>query len=53
MFSSIVPPELPWISLYWIFAVISLLMIVIIRCSRFPVVELKADEEVGPLQTHI
>jgi MFS transporter, FHS family, L-fucose permease len=53
MFSRIVPANLPWISLYWIFAVISLLMIVIIRASRFPVVQLKADEEVGPLQTHL
>ena len=53
MFAKIVPPELPWISLYWIFAVISLIMIVIIRASRFPVVQLKADEEVGPLQTHL
>jgi MFS transporter, FHS family, L-fucose permease len=53
MFSSIVPAQLPWISLYWIFAVISLLMIVIIRLSRFPVVELKADEAAGPLQTHL
>jgi len=53
LFSGIVPVDLPWISLYWIFAVISLLMIVVIRVSRFPVVELKADEEVGPLQTHI
>jgi FHS family L-fucose permease-like MFS transporter len=53
LFSSIVPANLPWISLYWIFAVISLLMIVVIRVSRFPVVELKADEEVGPLQTHL
>ena len=52
-FSHVVPAELPWISLYWIFAVISLLMIVVIRVSRFPVVELKADEEVGPLQTHL
>src|SRR5579863_3934390 len=52
-FSKIVPAGLPWISLYWIFAVISLVMIVVIRFSRFPVVELKADEEVGPLQTHL
>ncbi|HEV3412860.1 MAG TPA: sugar MFS transporter [Puia sp.] len=52
-FSKIVPAGLPWISLYWIFAVISLAMIVVIRFSRFPVVELKADEEVGPLQTHL
>lgn len=53
VFNHIVPANLPWISLYWIFTVISLLMILIIRVSRFPVVELKADEEVGPLQTHI
>jgi fucose permease len=53
VFSGIVPAQLPWIALYWIFAVISLLMIIVIRVSRFPVVELKADEEVGPLQTHI
>lgn len=53
LFSKVVPVHLPWISLYWIFAVISLAMILIIRVSKFPVVELKADEEVGPLQTHL
>ncbi|HLX93972.1 MAG TPA: MFS transporter [Puia sp.] len=53
LFTSIVPPSLPWISLYWIFAVISLLMIAIVRFSKFPVVALKADEEAGPLKTHI
>lgn len=53
LFSHIVPAGLPWISLYWIFAVISLVMIVVIRTSRFPKVELKADEEVGPWQTHL
>src|SRR6185312_6680644 len=52
-FSTIVPRNLPWISLYWIFAVISIAMIVVIRISRFPVVELKADEEVGPWKTHV
>jgi len=53
MFSSIVPANLPWISLYWIFAAISLLMIVIIKFSKFPVVQLKADETAGALQTHL
>jgi fucose permease len=53
LFSSVVPANLSWISLYWIFAVISLLMIVIIRVSKFPVVELKADETAGALETHI
>ena len=53
LFSKVVPAELPWISLYWIFAVIALAMIIVIRVSRFPVVELKADEEAGPLKTHL
>jgi MFS transporter, FHS family, L-fucose permease len=53
LFSSVVPADLSWISLYWIFAVISLLMIVVIRVSKFPVVELKADETAGALQTHL
>jgi FHS family L-fucose permease-like MFS transporter len=49
----IVPGNLPWISLYWLFAVISLVMLLIIRFSRFPGVERKEDEQVGALQTHI
>lgn len=53
LFTNIVPANLPWISLYWIFAVISLLMILIIKASKFPVVHLKADETAGPLQTHL
>jgi FHS family L-fucose permease-like MFS transporter len=53
MFRQIVPANLTWISLYWIFAVISLAMILVIRVSRFPVVELKADEEVGPWKIHL
>src|SRR6185437_12887731 len=53
LFTHIVPADLPWISLYWIFAVISLAMIIVIRVSRFPKVELKADETAGPWQTHV
>src|SRR5436190_15266072 len=32
----VVPDTLPWISLYWLFALICLLMILIILFSRFP-----------------
>lgn len=49
--SAIVPAELPWISLYWIFAVVSLLMVVVIVVSHFPEVERKEDEKVGTLET--
>jgi len=51
--SGLVPENLPWISLYWIFAIISLLMVFIIGFTRFPSVELKEDEKVGALETHI
>lgn len=53
VFRSIVPENLPWISLYWLFAVISLLMVVVIAVSKFPKVELSNEEKAGPLQTHI
>jgi fucose permease len=46
LFNSLVTPELKWVSLYWVFAVTSLLMIVLIGFIRFPKVELKADEKV-------
>jgi FHS family L-fucose permease-like MFS transporter len=52
-FRSLVPSSLPWISLYWLFTGICLLMIVIIIFSKFPKVELKKEEEVGPIKTHI
>ncbi len=52
-FRSLVPSDLPWISLYWVFAIICLLMILIILSSKFPKVELSKEEEVGAWQTHV
>jgi fucose permease len=42
----IVPAELKWVSLYWVFAVVALLMVVIVKMVRFPEVELKEDEKI-------
>lgn len=53
LLSGIVPPDLSWISLYWIFAVVSLLMVVVIGLTKFPTVELKDDEKVGAMETHL
>ncbi len=50
---SLVPDAIPWISLYWLFALISLLMVVVIALIRFPEVELKQDEKAGAIRTHI
>jgi MFS transporter, FHS family, L-fucose permease len=48
-----VPVQLPWISMYWLFTIICLLMILIILFSKFPKVELKSDEKAGALKIHI
>ena len=51
--SAIVPIGLSWISLYWIFAVVTLITLVIIAAVRFPRVELKEDEKTGGWETYL
>lgn len=43
----LVPTSMSWVSVYWVFALISLLMIVVVLLVRFPKVKLKDDEKVG------
>ncbi len=50
--SKVVPEEIPWISLYWLFAVIAVLMVGVVSVSRIPKVERTAEEQVGGLTTH-
>jgi len=51
--AAVTPDKLPWVSIYWIFAFVSLLMMVVIILSRFPRVERKEDEIVGAWETHL
>ncbi|WP_428656520.1 sugar MFS transporter [Runella sp.] len=44
--NQIVPANLKWVSLYWVFAVVAFLMVVIIWFVKFPEVELKEDEKI-------
>ncbi len=53
VFASVVPQNLPWISLYWVFAAVSLIMFVVILISRFPKVILSKDEKAGALKVHL
>ncbi|MGQ9800586.1 MAG: MFS transporter [Candidatus Saccharicenans sp.] len=43
----LVPDRLPWVSLYWVFSLTTVLMLLVIALSRFPRVELKEEEKVG------
>jgi FHS family L-fucose permease-like MFS transporter len=47
------PHNLPWVSIYWIFAFISFIMVAIILLVRFPVVIRKEDVVVGAWETHV
>ena len=42
----IVPQALKWVSLYWVFALVALLMVLIIKMVKFPEVKLKDDERI-------
>jgi len=52
-YRKIIPLGMSWIALYWIFAIIALIMIVIIALMKFPKVELNADEKAGSLKVHL
>jgi len=51
--SRLIPPDLPWSSLYWLFSVILVVMLVLISFVKLPKVELKDDEKAGAVQTYI
>ncbi len=51
--NAVTPPDLSWVAIYSIFAVISVAMILLIMMTRFPKVELKGDEKTGTLASYI
>ncbi len=51
--SYLTPDHLSWVSIYIVFSLVSLLMLVVILFSRFPKVIRKEDEIVGAWLTHL
>ena len=52
LMAGLVPADLPWVSVYWVFAVIVVAMIVVLAVVRFPVVVRKEDERAGAWAAH-
>jgi fucose permease len=50
--AGLTPDHLPWVSIYWLFAFIALIMVFLVLVSRFPKVERKDDEIAGAWETH-
>jgi fucose permease len=51
--SVLTPHDLPWVSIYWIFFLISFMMLVIVLFVQIRKVERKKDEIVGAWDTHV
>ncbi len=45
--AAITPHNLPWVSLYWVFAILIVIMLLFVIFTRFPSIELKEDEKSG------
>ena len=52
IFHNLVPENLPWVSLYWIFAMISLIMVIFIYPITLPKVERNEEEKAGSWATN-
>ncbi len=53
MMARLVDGSFPWVSVYWVFAVLSILMVVVLLFVNFPNVELHDDEKVGSKESYI
>ena len=51
--SNIVPVDMSWISIYWVFAIVSLVMIFVIITVAFPKVDLNDEEKVGTKDNYL
>jgi fucose permease len=49
----ITPGALQWVSIYWVFAATSALMVLVVAAARFPRIERKEDEKVGTANTYV
>lgn len=50
--SKLVPAGLPWVSVYWVFAALVVVMIAVLAFVRFPVVVRSEDERAGAWAVH-
>jgi fucose permease len=53
LMSDLVGNSFSWVSVYWVFALMSILMILVIVFIKFPKVELQDDEKVGSKESYV
>ncbi|ACA84859.1 MFS transporter [Shewanella woodyi] len=50
---ALVPANMTWVSMYWIFALISLMMLMLITLLKFPKVERNEAESIGAVKVYV
>jgi fucose permease len=53
LMSGLVPTSMSWVSVYWVFALIAVLMVVVVATVKFPKVELQEDEKAGTKDSYL
>lgn len=53
LLADITPPEMPWVSLYWVFTLLLLVMLIAVSVTRFPRIDLKEDERSGSKDSYL
>lgn len=53
LLAGITPTNMPWVSLYWIFAILLLVMVLSVLIAKFPSIELKEDEKAGSKESYL
>ncbi len=52
LMTDLVPEGFSWVSVYWVFALVSLVMISVVAMMKFPKVELQEDEKSGSRESY-
>ena len=53
LLAGLVPDSLPWVSVYWIFSLISIFILIVLFFVPLPRVQRNEDEKTGALETHL
>lgn len=53
LLTGLVPDMMSWVSVYWVFALFSIVMMVVISLVKFPKVDLQDDEKVGSKASYL
>ncbi len=52
LLASVTPPDFAWVSMYWLFAATTAIMVVVMLAMRLPKVERKSDERAGTFEMY-